>query len=520
VTSRRASSEAAGPASPRLVIEEVGVGIGPACAEARTTLRLGPQRFTGTATGDGAHHENWQLAAAAAVGALRHCLQQLVTDAEIPHVELVDAAIVTTRTGQEIVHATIRLVHDNSHKHLLGSALVRNDRCSTAVAAALDATQRALAVFLQPSVLGERPNREPGPSFEGADSLCAYDDAAGAEAPASAETQMPDRPPAAAKSAPATITLGVAIDSSGVRAATVDRAGRLLSGVRRLTGNRAEPDAAIYAASEAAREALAALDGAVGDVGALGVAVPGQLRADDGICVSSKELPGWREIQVAAPLAAELRIPVSLVNSVEATALAEAHFGAARGLRRMVYVRLGEDIEVAVISDGRPLSLGDGSPGHVGHMVIEAGGPRCACGESGCWHALAARDALIGRVVSAIRGGTPSPIAAAVDNQLTAVTPALICRMAAGGDGVARRALEETARYLALGLGNLVALFNPEAVLVDTDSNSGGAALLRAAELYLKSRPRAGLLSRCVLLSPELGESAPVIGAAVSAFAG
>ena len=64
------------------------------------------------------------------------------------------------------------------------------------------------------------------------------------------------------------------------------------------------------------------------------------------------------------------------------------------------------------------------------------------------------------------------------------------------------------------GLANLIALFGPKAVIVESQPAAVGAALLRAAEKALKTSPRAGLLAHCVLLSPELGESAPVLGAA------
>ena len=176
-------------------------------------------------------------------------------------------------------------------------------------------------------------------------------------------------------------------------------------------------------------------------------------------------------------------------------------------------MRVGADIDTALILDGQP-ALTRLASGQAGHTVVEAGGPRCACGESGCWQALAARDALIARAVKAIRNGAPSAVGAAVGNQVSAITPELIVRAAASGDAVARRALDETGSYLALGITNLVALFGPQAVIFDSQPPAVGAALLRAAEASLKSTARAGLLSHAVLLSPEMGNAATAIGAA------
>ena len=179
-----------------------------------------------------------------------------------------------------------------------------------------------------------------------------------------------------------------------------------------------------------------------------------------------------------------------------------------------MFVRIGADIEVAVIMNGQPLQLLRSGAAQAGHVVIEADGPRCVCGENGCWQVLANRDALIARVLKALRRGTPSTIGAAVDDRYGAITPALIARLASGGDSVARAALQETGRYLAIGLANLITLFDPEAVVVDSAPRLVGVALLHAAEATLKSSPRAQALARCVLLSPELGDAAPVLGAA------
>ena len=121
---------------------------------------------------------------------------------------------------------------------------------------------------------------------------------------------------------------------------------------------------------------------------------------------------------------------------------------------------------------------------------------------------------LVARAVHDIGSGVPSALSAAAGNRPGAVTPALICQLAASGDGVARNALEETGRHLALGLANLVTLFDPEAVIIDAMPSAVGAALRHAAEVALKASPRSHILSRCVLLAPALGDMGPVLGAA------
>jgi len=272
--------------------------------------------------------------------------------------------------------------------------------------------------------------------------------------------------------------------------------------------------AILTTASQAVREVLAKLDGACGPPTSIGLALPGRVTERDETWIWSGNFPNWDDVPVVPPFAESLGLPVAAIGTGHAAAFAEFSFGAAQGIADILYVRVGIDIDAALLVRGRPFVVPQVLPGQAGHMVIESGGPRCTCGDTGCWQALAGREALVARVVKGIRGGSPSAVGASVDGQFGAITPALIVRMASAGDAVARRALEETGRCLALGLANLIALFGPQAVIVESQPPAVGAALLRAAEKALKSSPRAGLLSHCVLLSPELGESAAVLGAA------
>jgi len=546
------------------MIKEVGFRVGPERVEARATLGLGAHAFSGSAAGRAGTDHIWKLAAAASVAALQHYLQQCAVDPPTPQIQLVDIATITTGIGQEIVHATIRLRHGSSETDLLGSALVRNDRCSTAVAAALDAVSRRLGRLGLPT-----PPAQPGP-FDRHESApadiplgppAASDQPAGGNGAQPATQVEPDRNPSAepnrrpaaeldrnpsAEPDPSTVAepvlarsaspvvsvadpargpdvaatgvrspvLGVAISPTSIRAAAVSPSGEILAEARRPSPSGTEPQATLARACEAARDAIGGLNSSGGALAAIGIALPGRLSPDDGTCISCGDFPSWRDVHVIAPFAEEFGLPIALVGPTQAAALAELRFGAARELSDILFVRVGMDIDLAVILEGRPLLPSQSGSGQAGHIIIEADGPRCVCGQTGCWQALANREALVARALKALRSGDPSSLGAAVDNRYGAITPSLVARMAAGGDAVARRAVDETGRFLAIGLANLVALFDPEAVIVDSAPAPVGLALLQAAEATLKSSARAQSLARCVLLSPELGDSAPVLGAA------
>jgi glucokinase len=480
----REGEEAAAPACPRLLIEEVSFRLRPDGLGAQVTLALGPQRFVGTEAGQG--QDNWQLAAAAAVKAVQDYFQHSDAALPVPQVRLLSAAATAAPFAPEAVHVIVAWRRGDYSTHLLGSALVRNDRCSTAVAAALDATSRQVSAYPAPAL-------------------------AAPPAPALAETLLPPAAPPPLRPAPAgtrPLVLGLAINPTAVCALAVDPDGDIVTQLRR-PADLALPDVAVGAIVEAAREAVEQTNSHASLLGAVGVAAPGAVEAEQGVCETSRTFPLWQDLQLAAPLADALHLPVELVGAVPAAALAEVEFGAAKGLSEVLYLRVTSDIEAALIAGGLPASpLGD-----VSHLGIDPNGPRCECGSAGCWRTVAGTDTLVSRVAEALESGAQSPLASR--RRAPKLTPEVVCWAAAAGDPVAKAAVADTSRGLADGLVNLVTMLNPEAVILESDSATVGAALRRGVEAAIKTSARGSAFSRCVLLAPELDDTAPALGAAV-----
>jgi glucokinase len=531
-TSLPIMQRSSGLASPRLTIDALEFSLGAEGVRVSTTLAAGRERLRGTAAGSADENPTYSLAAAATVDALQQHLEQCGAGPSTPLIQLLDVAVVTTGIGQEAVSAVIALANGARQEVLLGSALVRNDRPSTAVAAVLDAVTRRLsrhwlsaasscAASTRATSGRQASTREDDWGLESLPEKPLAASHTPSPRPSLAPVLVPREPAdsSALKDGPQghpvsqATCLGVTVSATSIRAAAVDPEGVVVARAQRPTRTGIDPDVAINLARQAIREIIAAAGAPSFEAGAIGIAIPGHLRTGDGICVSCGEFPTWREVQIVEPFAEEFHLPVHLVGTAQAAALAEATFGAAEGLSDVLYVRLGVDIDVAVIVNHEPVAPGQLLPGQAGHIVVEASGGACACGEPGCWQSLAGRDALVARVVSAVQGGAASAVAAG-GVRPAAVTPAQIVRAAAAGDVVSRSALEETGRYLAIGLANLITFFSPQAVIVDIAPASLGPALLQAAETALKSSPRAKLLASAVLLSPELGDSAQILGAA------
>jgi glucokinase len=230
--------------------------------------------------------------------------------------------------------------------------------------------------------------------------------------------------------------------------------------------------------------------------------------------VCSSDL-GWNGAALTGPLAELTGLPVTLDNDGHAAARGEWRHGAGRGLDDFVYITVSTGIGGGVVSGGRLLRGRMGLAGHVGHMTVSDTSEPCACGNRGCWEALASGTAL-GRAARAAIGARP----ASLIRELAGTEPPSarhVGEAARQRDALARELIEAEARWLGIGIVNLLHLFSPRRVVV----GGGVSAILDLLEPGI----RAAILRRALphfrdvdLVRAELGSAAGMVGAAALAF--
>ena len=240
-----------------------------------------------------------------------------------------------------------------------------------------------------------------------------------------------------------------------------------------------------------------------GEATAVGVGAPG-LVTREGALVRAPNLPGFTEVDLRSGLSAALGVPVVVENDAAAAALGEFVAGAARDASSMLAVTLGTGVGGGIVLDGRLVRGANGFAGEIGHMTVREGGRKCVCGKRGCWEAYASGSAL-GRLAQERLGAESG-------EQVTAA--------AAAGDRAALDVLEEYAREVAMGLGSLIEVLDPEVVVI-------GGGLVEAGDL-LFDPVRAAVPDHVYswshrpptpILPAELGERSGAIGAAILASA-
>jgi glucokinase len=294
--------------------------------------------------------------------------------------------------------------------------------------------------------------------------------------------------------------IGIDLGGTNLRWAVVDALGQRLFQDRVERPHSAEE--IISAIGQGVQECRERYPEALG----AGIAVPGVLHRG---LITSHNL-GWQDFPLGAALTG-LPIPHLIVNDMAAGAVGELDFGRARGCRNVIFITVSTGIGAGIILDGEVYSGANGLAGEVGHTVVDLNGLLCGCGRRGCWEMIASGTAHRRRIREAFTSGT-------WPNLEQEPQPSEVTERARNGDRAARALVLRTARYLGIGVANLVNLYDPEAVIF-----TGGFARNNWDIIhdFLLNEVREQAFSQEVqLLLTELGDDAGVVGAAALVLRG
>lgn len=192
----------------------------------------------------------------------------------------------------------------------------------------------------------------------------------------------------------------------------------------------------------------------------VGLALPGEVDNQEGYCLYCPNLK-WGKLEVSARLTKGTGFPVKLVNDANAACLGEYFYGGGKGAKTFLSITLGTGVGSGLILAERLYTGRFGSGVEAGHMVIDPTGYPCSCGRRGCWETLVSAAGMIRRMREKIKSRPESKLAPISDHDEQSLSPEVIFQAFREGDPLAQAVVEETVFYLALGLANLINLFNP-----------------------------------------------------------
>lgn len=314
----------------------------------------------------------------------------------------------------------------------------------------------------------------------------------------------------------------VGIDIGGTKLATVvaDRTGHILGKVRKPTLAERGPEYALDLLFDMVRETVNLAGLEQNAISAIGVSCGGPLDTKTGIVYSPPNLPGWDALPLKTKLESEFRVPVTIENDANASALAEYRFGGGRGYKAVLYMTMSTGIGGGIVIDGHIYHGANDSAGEVGHQILLPDGPPCGCGKRGCLEALCSGPAIARRAQAAIQAQITEAKTSATTllnlagGHIEDVKSEHVLTAARTGDALALQLINETAYYMGWGIANLVNILNPDIVLLGTIAIAAGDLLLdpirKTVSEFAMPRPAEAVKIAPAQLGEALGDLAAI----------
>lgn len=264
----------------------------------------------------------------------------------------------------------------------------------------------------------------------------------------------------------------IAVDIGGTKVlcGIVNRKGEVLMRSREATCVAGHPEAVIEQTQRMVQEMKLAMGLEEKHILGIAAGVPGPLDFKAGIVEESPNLK-WIRYPVKEELSKRLGGQLLLDKDTNVAAWGEYYYGSGLQCHHLIYITVSTGIGGGIIVDGRLLHGLSGGGGEIGHMVIVPEGSRCGCGRRGCLEAVASGTAIAREANALIAQGQGGMILANA-NPGQPVSAREVGEAARQGDAEALQLLEQTGRYLGLGIANLINICNPQKVVL-----GGGAAL-------------------------------------------
>jgi len=265
------------------------------------------------------------------------------------------------------------------------------------------------------------------------------------------------------------------------------------------------------------RDAVDECDLDVKQLRGVGVGAPGAIDVSSGRVIFAPNLQ-WQNVPLKKMLEKDLDVPVSIENDGNSAMLGVYETELQSKPRHVIGIFIGTGIGGGIIVDGKLYSGYNGTAGEIGHMVIEVGGPKCNCGNQGCFEALASRTAIFRKITAAVKDGQKTLLTDMLGPELNDLRSGDLRKAIRKGDSFVEKVVEEAAEYTGIAVANFINIFNPQTIVlgggvIDALGDEMMAIIVETAEDYAMSGTSKGI----EIVASKTGDDAGIIGAAVLA---
>ena len=277
------------------------------------------------------------------------------------------------------------------------------------------------------------------------------------------------------------------------------------------------PDPVINRIARCVQDVVDECDLNLKQVKGVSVGAPGAVDPDSGRVIFAPNL-GWEDVPLKKELEKQLELPVFVENDCSICTLGVYDIELERKPRNMIGIFIGTGIGGGLILEGKLYSGFNRTAGEVGHMVLEITGPKCGCGNRGCFEALASRAAIFRKIQTAIKDGQKTLLTEMLGDDLENLRSGDLRKAIKRGDKFVEGVIEEAAEYTGIAVANLINIFNPEVVVlgggvIQALEDEMMAIIVETATEYAMPGTTKGI----EIIASKLGDDAGIFGAAVLA---
>ncbi len=221
----------------------------------------------------------------------------------------------------------------------------------------------------------------------------------------------------------------------------------------------------------------------------------------------------WENVDIRSHLEGLVNIPVYIENEAMASAICENWVGLCQDVNDFVCINIKSGIGAGIFINGKLYRGARGSAGEVGHIIVDEGGPKCGCGNYGCFETLASTSRIEDKARRLIRQGVVSAL-----NEVERIEDIDIDKIvtaAKAGDEASKGILMEAGRFIGIAISNIVNTLNPSKIILGKDFVKYSSIVLEYVENIANSKALKFPAASLQILASKIGDKSSNLGAAI-----
>lgn len=313
------------------------------------------------------------------------------------------------------------------------------------------------------------------------------------------------------------LLVGVDLGGTKILAGVFSPQLKLLQSTKLSTKSERGFDAVVDRIARCVRDCVDEADLSIKQVRGIGIGAPGAIDPDSGEVIFAPNLQ-WKGAPLKKALEKALDLPVFVENDCNICTLGVYEAELKSKPRNVVGIFLGTGVGGGLILEGKLYGGFNRTAGELGHMVLQVGGPKCGCGNNGCFEALASRTAIFREIQRAVKDGGRTVLTDMLGEGLTDLKSGDLRKALRKGDKLVEKVVESAAEYTGIAVANLINIFNPEVVIVgggviDALEDEMMSIIVETAMDYAMTGTTRGI----EIVATKLGDFAGITGGAVLA---